>query len=120
MAPPRDSLAVSAPAGQIPPGSVIGGRFRLEAMFQQDAVSQTYRATDVNRSGPAAVRIIPMRALGPVAAQLATDLLDGQTLREFIDGKRRDGRGVSFKGACNLITHIANGLERAAGFMPHG
>ena len=150
MAPPRDSLAVSAPAGQIPPGSVIGGRFRLEAMFQQDAVSQTYRATDVNRSGPAAVRIIPMRALGPVAAQLetdienasalvhknlievltagresdfffiATELLDGQTLREFIDGKRRDGRGVSFKGACNLITHIANGLERAAGFMPHG
>jgi len=150
MAPPRDSLAVSAPAGQIPPGSVIGGRFRLEGVIQQDAVSQTYRATDVNRRGPAAVRIIPMRALGAAAAQLetdienasalvhknlievltagresdfffiATELLDGQTLREFIDGKRQDGRGVSFKGACNLITHVANGLERAAGFMPHG
>jgi eukaryotic-like serine/threonine-protein kinase len=150
MAPPRDSLAVSAPAGQIPPGSVIGGRFRLEGVLQQDAVSQTYRATDINRRGPAAIRIIPMRALGPLAAQLetdienasalvhknlievltagresdfffiATELLDGQTLREFIDGKRREGRGVSFKGACNLITHVANGLERAAGFMPHG
>jgi serine/threonine-protein kinase len=128
----------------------VGGRFRLDGLLTQDAVSQTYRATDANRSGPAAVRIIAMRALGPSAAQLVTDLenasalvhknlievltagreadyffiatelLDGQTLREFIDHKRREGRNVSFKGACNLITHVANGLERAAGIMPHG
>ncbi len=51
---------------------------------------------------------------------IATELLDGQTLREFIDGKRREGRTVSFRGACNLMTHIANGLERAASCMPHG
>jgi len=157
MAPGRDSLAVSAQQGQLPglpgplsPGTVVGGRFRLEAVIGQDAVSQTYRATDANRRGPAAVRVIPMRALGAAAAQLVTDienasalvhknlievltagreadyifiateLLDGQTLREFIDGKRAEGRNVSFKGACNLITHVANGLERAAGFMPHG
>jgi eukaryotic-like serine/threonine-protein kinase len=158
MAPGRDSLAVSAQQGQfqgqqpgqLPPGAVVGGRFRLEAVIGQDAVSQTYRAEDANRRGPAAVRVIPLRAVGASAAQLVTDienasalvhknlvevltagreadyvfiateLLDGQTLREFIDGKRHEGRGVSFKGACNLITHITNGLERAAGFMPHG
>ncbi len=158
MAPGRDSLAVSAQQGQphgpvpgqLPPGSVVGGRFRLEAVIGQDAVSQTYRAADANRRGPAAVRVIPMRVVGTAAAQLVTDienasalvhknlievltagreadyifiateLLDGQTLREFIDGKRTEGHGVSFKGACNLITHVANGLERAAGFMPHG
>jgi serine/threonine protein kinase len=129
---------------------VVAGRFRLEAVIGQDAVSQTYRAEDANRRGPAAVRIIPTRALGAGAAQLVTDienasalvhknlievltagreadyvfiateLLDGQTLREFIDSKQREGRNVSFKGACNLITHVSNGLERAAGFMPHG
>ena len=150
MAPGRDSLAVSAPQGQFQPGAVVGGRFRLDGLLTQDAVSQTYRATDANRRGPAAVRIISMRALGPSAAQLVTDvenasalvhknlievlsagreadsffiateLLDGQTLREFIDNKKSEGRNVSFKGACNLITHVANGLERAAGFMPHG
>jgi serine/threonine protein kinase len=150
MAPGRDSLAVSAPQGQFQPGAIVGGRFRLDGLLSQDAVSQTYRATDANRRGPAAVRIISMRALGPSAAQLVTDvenasalvhknlievlsagreadsffiateLLDGQTLREFIDNKRSEGRNVSFKGACNLITHVANGLERAAGFMPHG
>jgi len=150
MAPGRDSLAVSAPQGQFQTGAVVGGRFRLDSLLSQDAVSQTYRATDANRRGPAAVRIISMRLLGPSAAQLVTDvenasalvhknlievlsagreadsffiateLLDGQTLREFIDNKRNEGRNVSFKGACNLITHVANGLERAAGFMPHG
>ena len=150
MAPGRDSLAVSAPPAQFQPGAIVGGRFRLDGLLTQDAVSQTYRATDANRRGPAAVRIISMRALGPLAAQLVTDvenasalvhknlievlsagreadsffiateLLDGQTLREFIDNKKSEGRNVSFKGACNLITHVANGLERAAGFMPHG
>ncbi len=156
MAPGRDSLAVSAQQGQFQPGRTAAARCRRRRAFPpgrghgQDAVSQTYRATDANRRGPAAVRIIPMRALGTAAAQLVTDvenasalvhknlievlsagreadsffiateLLDGQTLREFIDGKRSEGRNVSFKGACNLITHVANGLERAAGFMPHG
>src|SRR6185312_4594696 len=146
----RDSLAVSAPPGQFQPGAVVGSRFRLDALLSQDSVSQTFRATDANRRGAAAVRIIALRTLGPAAAQLVTDvenasalvhknlvevltagregdyffiateLSAGQTLREFIDNKRREGRNVSFKGACNLITHVANGLERAAGFMPHG
>jgi hypothetical protein len=51
---------------------------------------------------------------------IATELLDGQTLREFIDGKRGEGRGVSFRGACNLVTHVTNALEKASTFMPHG
>ena len=31
-----------------------------------------------------------------------------------MDGRRQEGRTISFKGACTLVTHIANGLERAA------
>ena len=150
MPPVRESLAVSGSSGQIPAGATVGGRFRIDGLLSQDAVSQTYRATDISHRNAAAVRVIPMRVLGASAAQLetdvenasalvhknlvevltvgreadffyiATELLDGQTLREFIDGKRREGRTVSFRGACNLITHIANGLERAASTMPHG
>src|SRR5436190_6739625 len=150
MPPVRDSLAVSGSSGQIPVGATVGGRFRIDGLLSQDAVSQTYRATDVSHRNAAAVRVIPLRVLGASAAQLetdvenasalvhknlvevltvgreadffyiATELLDGQTLREFIDGKRREGRTVSFRGACNLVTHIANGLERAATTLPHG
>src|SRR3954451_16778712 len=150
MAPARDSLAVSSPQGQIPAGATVGARFRIEALLHQDVVSQTYRATDLGQGIPAAVRVIPLRVIGAGAAQLeadvekasaivhknlvdvlmvgreadfyfiATELLDGKSLREFIDAKRSEGHGVSFKGACNLVTHIANGLERAATFMAHG
>jgi hypothetical protein len=150
MPPARESLAVSGSSGLIAVGATIGGRFRIDAALVQDAASQTYRATDLNQRTAAAVRIIPLRALGANAAQLeadvekasalvhknlievltvgregefffiATELQDGQTLRDFIDGRQREGRTVSFKGACNLVSHIANGLERAAAFMPHG
>jgi serine/threonine-protein kinase len=150
MPPVRESLAVSGSSGQIPAGATVGGRFRIDGLLSQDTVSQTYRATDINHRNAAAVRVIPMRVLGAAAAQLetdvenasalvhknlvevltvgreadffflATELLDGQSLREFIDGKKREGRTVSFRGACNLVTHIANGLERAAATMPHG
>jgi serine/threonine-protein kinase len=150
MPPVRESLAVSGSSGQIPAGATVGGRFRIDGLLTQDEASQTYRATDVSHRNTAAVRVIPMRVLGASAAQLetdienasalvhknlvevltvgreadfffiATELLDGQTLREFIDGKKREGRTVSFRGACNLVTHIANGLERAASTMPHG
>ncbi len=150
MPPARESLAVSGSSGLIPVGATIGGRFRIDATLVQDAASQTYRATDLSQRTAAAIRIIPLRALGAGAAQLeadvekasalvhknlievltvgreadffyiATELQDGQTLRDFVDGRRQEGRAVSFKGACNLVTHISHGLERAAAFMPHG
>src|SRR5882757_10053387 len=150
MPPARESLAASTPTNQLSAGATIGGRFRIEGPLFQDAVSQTYRAADLGQGAPVALRVLPLRLLGAHAAQLeadvekasaivhenlvevvmvgreadfyfiATELLDGQTLREFVDGKRGEGRGVSFRGACNLVAHITNGLERAAAFMPHG
>ena len=150
MPPARESLAVPSAPGQIPAGATVGGRFRIDALVQQDTVSQTYRAVDLGNRTAASVRIIPLRMLGDSTEQLETDIekasalvhknlievlnlgreadffyiateaLDGQTLRDFVDVRRREGRTVSFKGACNLITHIANGLERAASFLAHG
>ncbi|HVZ72609.1 MAG TPA: protein kinase [Polyangia bacterium] len=150
MPPARESVAASPPPSQLAAGSTVGARFRIEGPLFQDAVSLTYRATDLGQNAPAAVRVLPIRLVGGHAAQLeadvekasavvhknlvdmvmvgreadfyfiATELLDGQTLREFIDGKRSEGRGVSFRGACNLITHVTNALEKAATFMPHG
>jgi hypothetical protein len=150
MPPARDSLAASQSSGSIPAGATISARFRIEGPLFQDAVSQTYRATDLGQGTAVAVRVLPLRALGTRGAQLeadvekasavvhknlvevlmvgreaefyfiATELLDGQTLREFIDGKRSEGRGVSFRGVCNLITHVTNALEKASTFMPHG
>ncbi|HET6282564.1 MAG TPA: protein kinase [Polyangia bacterium] len=150
MAHARDSLAAAPPAAQIPAGTTVGARFRIESLLVADAVSQTYRALDIAQGISAAVRVIPLRVLGAGAATLeadvqktsgivhknlidvlmvgreadfyfiATELLDGQNLRDFMDGKRRDGDGISVKGACNLISHVANALEKAHAVMPHG
>ncbi len=129
---------------------MIGGRFRIEEPIAQDNVGRIYRAFDTSQGAPAAVRVIPLRLLGASSKTLevdvekasavihknlvsilmigreadfyfiATELMDGQSLREFMDGKRADGRGISFKGAYNLLSHIANGLEKAHDLMAHG
>jgi serine/threonine protein kinase len=122
---------------------MIGGRFRIEESISHDNVGHVYRAFDTSQGAPAAVRVIPLRLLGASSKTLevdvekasavihpnlvsvlmigreadfyfiAAELMDGQTLREFMDGKRADGRGISFKGAYNLLSHIANALEKA-------
>jgi len=129
---------------------MIGGRFRIEESISHDNVGHVYRAFDTGQGAPAAVRVIPLRLLGASARTLevdvekasavihknlvsilmigreadfyfiAAELMDGQTLREFMDGKRADGRGISFKGAYNLLSHIANALEKAHDLMAHG
>ena len=150
MTPAGDSPAIPSPQGQIATGAIIGGRFRIEEAIGQDAVGKTYRAFDTSQGAPASVRIIPLRVLGANARALevdvekasavihknlvsvlmigreadfyfiATELMDGQSLREFMDAKRADGRGISVKGAYNLLSHIANGLEKAEDLMAHG
>ena len=107
-----------------PPTSATGTRRRC-ASFRCALLgaSAAQLETDVeNASALVHKNLIEVLTVGREADffYIATELLDGQTLREFIDGKRREGRTVSFRGACNLITHIANGLERAASTMPHG
>ncbi|HVR61531.1 MAG TPA: protein kinase [Polyangia bacterium] len=149
MVPAPDPLAPSF-STRVTPGSTVGGRFRIESLLTRDAVSETYRAVDTGQGNPAAVRIISARVLGAAGSSLeadvekasaivhknlvdvlmvgreadyyfiATELQDGQTLREFLDGKLGEGAGVSLKGAFNLITHVANALERAQAVMPHG
>jgi len=150
MPPAGDPSAAAPPPGQIASGAIIGGRFRIEESIAHDTVGHVYRAFDTSQGAPAAVRVIPLRLLGASSRTLevdvekasavihknlvsvlmigreadfyfiATELMDGQTLREFMDGKRADGRGISFKGAYNLLSHIANALEKAHDLMAHG
>jgi serine/threonine protein kinase len=53
-------------------------------------------------------------------AYLATENIDGQTLREMIDKKRGLGRAFSLKGAYNVIAHLCNALVYAHGATLHG
>jgi serine/threonine-protein kinase len=53
-------------------------------------------------------------------AYLASEFIDGQTLREMIDKKRAMGRAFSIKGGYNVIAHLCNALVYAHGATLHG
>src|SRR6185295_6788456 len=104
--------AASAPS-QIPVGTVIGGRFRIEALLTREGATHVYMAID-DPAGKCAVRIVPFSAVpqgpGRLLAELekaktirhknlvdllavgreadfvfaAAEIVDGQSLREFI------------------------------------
>lgn len=52
---------------------------------------------------------------------LATELLEGHSLRELLDRKRDTGAvGFGGKGALNIVTHVASALGAAAPHLCHG
>lgn len=53
---------------------------------------------------------------------LATEIVEGHSLRELLDRKRQTGTiGFGGKGALNIATHVSHALAAAeAGQMPHG
>src|SRR5260221_1739786 len=144
-----DSLEAVADTAGMRSGSVIGGRFRVDSLTAREGGTLVYRASDTQTSAPWTLRIIPFAAIvrGPASLReeiektqalrhknlvdveavglegdfvfQTTEFVDGQTLRQFIDGKRAEGRGVSLKGASNLVAHVSNALAYAQRVMPH-
>lgn len=145
-----DSLAAGRGSLPDRTGTVIAGRFRLEVLIAREGGTEVYQAIDGTTGAPHAVRLVPLSAVvGPPERLLAevektqalrhknlveveatgidgdvvfvaAELIDGQTLREFIDAKRTEGRGTSLKGACNLVAHVANALDYASRVGRHG
>jgi hypothetical protein len=92
---PREALAV-------PPEVFLDGLTRVRGLLHKNLVEITGLGQERD------------------LVYVATEWTDGQTLRAFIDGKRAEGRGVSLKGAANLVAHVANALEHARAIGPHG
>jgi len=145
-----DSLAAGRTGSPDRTGTVIAGRFRLEALIAREGGTEVYQAIDGTTGAPHAVRVVPLAAIAGPPERLLTDvgktqalrhknlvdveatgidgdfayvaaeLVDGQTLREFIDSKKAQGEGTSLKGACNLVAHVANALDYASRAVRHG
>src|SRR3954470_16866152 len=145
-----DSLAAGRGGSPDRTGTVIAGRFRLEALIAREGGTEVYQAIDGTTGAAHAVRIVPFSVITGAPEQLVADvektqalrhknlveveaagidgdvvyvaaeLIDGQTLRDFIDSKRSEGRGISLKGACNLVAHVANALDYASRVARHG
>jgi len=145
-----DSLAAGRGGSPDRTGAVVAGRFRLEALIAREGGTEVYQAIDGTTGAPHALRVVPLSAIaGPPErlltdvgktqalrhknlvdveaigidgdfAYIAAELVDGQTLREFIDSKKTQGEGTSLKGACNLVAHVANALDYGSRAVRHG
>lgn len=145
-----DALAGTRGGGPDRSGAVVGGRFRLEVLLAREGGTEVYQAIDGTTGAAHAVRVVPLSVITGAPERLvseiektqalrhknlveveavgidgdvvyvAAELIDGQTLRDFIDAKRAEGRGVSLKGACNLVAHVANALDYASRVARHG
>jgi serine/threonine protein kinase len=52
---------------------------------------------------------------------LATEIVEGHSLRELLDRKRQTGTvGFGGKGALNIATHVSHALSAAEAQLPHG
>ncbi len=52
---------------------------------------------------------------------IATELVEGHSLRELLDRKRETGTvGFGSKGAMNILSHVAGALTASAALLPHG
>ena len=145
-----DAVAGNPGDGPDRSGSVVAGRFRLEVLLAREGGTEVYQAIDGTTGAAHAVRIVPFSVITGSPERLVADvektqalrhknlveveaagidgdlvyvaaeLIDGQTLRDFIDAKRSEGRGISLKGACNLVAHVANALDYASRVARHG
>lgn len=140
---------MAEPAG-VAPGTTFGGRFQARVALRHEGPCEVWRGVDVEGDTPVALRLVPLATLGPAVTQLeadienaralvhknltivldvghqgdhlwvATELVDGQSLREMCDAKRAEGRTMTPKGAYNVVAHVANALGAIHGSRPHG
>ncbi len=135
-------------AQSLPLATVIGGRFQIQSFVHNEAGTELYQATDTRDDVPATLRLFPcppaLRALlendlthaagvkhknlatvfawgyEGDRAYLATERLDGATLRQIIDSRRAQNQVVGLAHAHVLLGHAANGLEASYPHMCHG
>lgn len=51
---------------------------------------------------------------------VASEYIEGQSLRQLVARKKRTGKTFSLKGTYNVLAHICNALDCAHSTMPHG
>ncbi len=142
------SMGSRSAAAPLPLATVIGGRFQIESFLRSEASTELYKAKDTRDESAVWLRLFPCpAALRPLLesdltraattshknlatvlawgyegdrAYLATEPLDGATLREIVDSRKAQNQVVGLAHAHVLLGHAANGLEAGYPHLCHG
>lgn len=142
------SVPARASSRPLASGSVVAGRFQVQAHFAAEGGTDVYQAIDATTGAPVTLRLItPTTSARAIlegdlakAAQVehknlatliahgrdgelvfvASEALEGHTLRQLIDARRGEGQPVGATHALTLLGHVAQALEAAHKVLPHG
>src|SRR4051812_18763876 len=116
--------------GTFPPGTLLGGRFRIKEFVRVEGETQVYRASDAHSGSEVALRTVSLAGAGRAALErdlakaqqvshknltallgcasqgqlllVASELEPGHNLRQVIDAQRAQGQTVGAERAYTL------------------
>jgi hypothetical protein len=140
-----NSTGATAP---LPLATMIGGRFQIQAFVRKEADTELYEAVDTRDNAPVSLRMFRYPPAMRVAletdlnhatatphknlvtllawgyegdrAYVATEPLEGATLREIIDNRCKTSQVVGLAHGHRLLGHAANALEVGYPNLCHG
>jgi len=142
------SLDVKGSTTPLPSATVIGGRFQIQSFVGTEAGTELYQALDSKDNAPVLLRLFACPAAAKPALEadlahaaginhknvstivawgyegervyVATEALDGATLKQIIASRKAQNQVVGLDHAHVLLGHAANGLEAGYPGLPHG
>jgi serine/threonine protein kinase len=145
----RNAPAATSFLKSRPPGTLVGGRFRIKQTVVQEPSMQLLRASDAQSGDD--VSLLVLRPEGPARALLEREVAkaqrlgnhkvlaaalgvvgegqeliiahewqEGHSLREIIDAHAGRSETVGPQRAYNLLGHVATALEHAYARLVHG
>ena len=142
------SLDPKGAADPLPLATVVGGRFQIQSFVHTEAGTELYQAVDTHDNAPVTLRLflcpaaarpilesdltqaatVTHKNLSTLIAwgyegdrvYLATEPMDGATLRQIINSRRNQSQVIGLAHAHVLLGHAANGIEASYPKLCHG
>ena len=144
----RHSLSAEKQNSQIAAGTLVGGRFQIQTFLGEEGGSDVYQAQDSQGGASVAVRVFSAKGMARTVAEtdlgqaarvphknlatlvawglednrvyVAAEAIDGATLRQIFDARRKEGKVIGLPHAHVLLGHLANALDTAHSALVHG
>jgi len=136
------------PNNQIAVGTLVGGRFQIQRFLGEECGSDVYQAQDSQDGASVSLRVFSARGMTLSAAEadlaqaarmphknlatlvawgldghrvyVASEAVDGASLREIFDARRNEGNVIGLNHAHVLLGHVANALDTVHSALIHG
>jgi serine/threonine protein kinase len=136
------------PNNRIAAGTLVGGRFQIQRFVGEECGSDVYQAQDSQEGASVSLRVFGAKGMTQNTAEtdlaqaagvshknlatlvawgldgnriyVASEAMDGATLRQILDARRNEGGVIGLNHAHVLLGHVANALDTVHSALIHG